>query len=164
MNRCRQVGPICRPSDSDSGSTKGTEIIQCVDGRYLQMHEIWCLSSDRITREVHPTAQLDVSAVVIGQFLSNYLAKNGRRIPILGQICINGSVKCLGIPKFHRTSGPMYTENILAPHDTTGWGARRFSVYMGSLVLWKFGIPKSSTLPLMQIWPRMGILRPFSAR
>ena len=86
------------------------------------MHEIWCLSSDRITREVHPTAQLDVSAGVIGQFLSDYLAENGRRIPILGQICINGSVELLGIPNFHRTSDPMYTENLLAPHDTTGWG------------------------------------------
>ena len=56
------------------------------------------------------------------QFYSNYLAENGRRIPIISQISINGSVKLLGIPNFHRTSGPMYNDNLLAPHDTTGCG------------------------------------------
>ena len=86
------------------------------------MHEIWCLSSDRITREVHPTAQLDVSAGVIGQFLSDYLAENGRRIPILGQISINGSVEYLGIPDFHRTSEPFWDDNILAPSSSWGYG------------------------------------------
>ena len=71
------------------------------------MHEIWCLGSDDITREVHPTAQVDVGAGVVGQFLPNYLSENGRTIPILGQIFFNGSVALLGIPYFHRTSGPM---------------------------------------------------------
>ena len=56
------------------------------------------------------------------QFLSNYLAENGRRIPILGQISINGSVKLLGIPNYHRTSGTMFTENLLDTHAITDWG------------------------------------------
>ena len=58
----------------------------------------------------------------MGQFLSDYLAENGRRIPILGQISVNISVELLGIPHFRRTSGPIYTENLMASYDTTGWG------------------------------------------
>ena len=57
------------------------------------MHEIWCLNSYGITREVHPTAQVNAGAVIVEQFSSNYLAGNGRRIPIIGLISINGSHK-----------------------------------------------------------------------
>ena len=85
------------------------------------MHEIRYLGSGGVTREVHPTVLLDVGYGVVEQFLSDYLAENGRRIPILDQIFINGGVELLVIPDFRRTSGPMYTDNILAPHDITGW-------------------------------------------
>ena len=64
------------------------------------MHEIWCLGSDDITIEVIPTAQVDVGAEVVGQFSSNYLAKNWRRTPIFGQNFINESVELLVIPNF----------------------------------------------------------------
>ena len=47
----------------------------------------------------------------------------GHKIPILFQISINGSVELLGILDFRRTSGTMYTDNILDTHDTTGWEA-----------------------------------------
>ena len=79
------------------------------------MHEVWCSSSNGITREVHPTARVDVGAGVVLQSLSNYLTENGCRIPILGKISINESVEYLGIPDFHRTGGPMRDENILPP-------------------------------------------------
>ena len=122
MTRCIPVGSIYRPSKSGSGGTKGPEFIRCVEGQDPQMHEIWCFGSDGITREFHPTAQLYFGDGVVGQLWSDYLAENRRRIPILIQISINGIVEILGIPDFHRTSGPMYTDNIMAPHDTTGWG------------------------------------------
>ena len=122
MTRRIPVGPICCPYDSGSGGTKVLEFIQYVDGQDPQMHEIWCVDSNGITREVHPTAQVDVGAGVVGHFLSHYLAENGRRIPIIGQISINGSVKLLGIPSFYRTSGLMFTENLLVPHFTKCWG------------------------------------------
>ena len=70
------------------------------------MHKIYCLGYDGITCELHPTAQVYVGAGSVGQLFSDYLAENGRRIFILGQIPINGSVKFLGIFNFHRTSGP----------------------------------------------------------
>ena len=36
----------------------------------------------------------------MGQFTTNKLAENGRIIPIIGQISINGSAELLGIPDF----------------------------------------------------------------
>ena len=72
---------------------------------------------------VNPTLQREyVGAGVLGKFQSNNLAENGCKILIIGQISINGSVKVLDIPDLHKTSGPIFTENILSPHDTTGWG------------------------------------------
>ena len=62
---------IRRPQDSGRRGTKKTEFIRCVDEQDPQMHEIWCLGSNRITREVYPTAQVDAGAGVVGQLLSN---------------------------------------------------------------------------------------------
>ena len=129
----RPVGPICWPFDSCSRGTKRPEFIQYVDGRKPQMHEIWCLGSDGITHELHPKAQVYVNAGNVGQFSTNYLSKNSRRIPFLGQSSINGSVNLLGIPNFRRTSGPMFIENLLAPYDTTGWGDSGTPIRTGPL-------------------------------
>ena len=85
------------------------------------MHKIWSLVSNDITCEFHPIAQVYVGGGTVGQFLTDYLSENGRRITILGQISINGSVKLLGIPDFNITSGPMFIENLQAPHSTTFW-------------------------------------------
>ena len=57
------------------------------------MHEIWSLGSDDITREVHPTAQIDVVAETFGQFATQYFAENGRKTPVIGKISVNRSVK-----------------------------------------------------------------------
>ena len=88
------------------------------------MHEFWCLRSDGITREVQPTAQVDVGAGVVGHFLPNYLTENGCRIPIIGQISINGSVEYLGIPEFHRTGVTMWVYNLLDLHPSWLDGTR----------------------------------------
>ena len=116
------MGPLCWLSDSGSGGTEGFEFIQSVDRRDPQMHEIWSIGSDGVTCEVHPTVQLDVGSATVGHFLADYLSENGHRIPFLARISINGIVKLLGIPDLHRTSGHRFTDNLLAPHDTTGWG------------------------------------------
>ena len=92
------MGSICRPYDSGSGGTKGVEFIRCVDGQDPQIHEIWCLGSYGVTREVHLTAQIDVGAETVGQVLTQYLSENGRIIPVIGQISINGNFELLGIP------------------------------------------------------------------
>ena len=121
MTRRIPIVSIRLPSDSGRGGTKNVEFIRCVDVREPQKHKIWSLGSNGITCEVHPTAQVDVGAGTMGQLLTDYLAENGGIIPIFGQIYINGSVKIWGIPDFHRTSGPMFIENLRSPHYTTDW-------------------------------------------
>ena len=102
------MGSICQISDSVCGGNKDVEFIQCVDGREPQINEMWCLGSDSVTREIHPTVQVEVGDGTVGQFTTNYLAENGRRIPIIGQLSINRIVKLLGIPDFVRNSGLSY--------------------------------------------------------
>ena len=64
------MGPICWSSYCVSGGKKGVEFIQYVDDQEPQMHKIWCLISDGVTCEVHPTAQIDVGAETFGQFVT----------------------------------------------------------------------------------------------
>ena len=90
-----------------------------MDGRGTQIHEVWAFGYDGITREVQTTAQVDVDDVVVGDFLYNYRTESGYRLPILGQFSINGSVEYLDIPDFHRTGGPFWADNLLAP--CSGW-------------------------------------------
>ena len=91
------MGDIRRLSNPGSGSTKDTEFIQCVDGPEPQIHKLWCLGLDNITREVHPTTRVEVIAGTVGKFTANYLAENGRRIPIIGRLSINNSVHFWGL-------------------------------------------------------------------
>ena len=59
------VGSINSPSDSVSRDAEGPEFIRCVDGQEPQIHEVWTFGEDGITREVHPTEQVDVGAGVV---------------------------------------------------------------------------------------------------
>ena len=84
------------------------------------MHEVWDFGSDVITREVHSASRVYQGAGVMRKFSSNYLSESGRRVTILDQIYINGSVEYLSIPDFHRTGGPFQYDNLL---DTlSSWG------------------------------------------
>ena len=116
------MGSIRQTSDSGSGGTKGVEFIWCVDGQDPQIHGIWCLCSDGVTREVHWTAQIEVGAGTVGKCTNNYLSENWHRIPIIGQISINGNVKLLGIPDFVRNGGLYFIENLQAPTVPSVWG------------------------------------------
>ena len=60
MARREPVGSIYWPYDSGSGDEDGPKFIQCVDGRDPQIHEVWTFGEDGVTREVHPTSQVDV--------------------------------------------------------------------------------------------------------
>ena len=95
---------IRRSSNSGSGGTEDVDFIQCVDSQEPQIHNIWCLSSDGVTRKIHPTMQAEVAAGTVVQFKNNFLAENGCRIPIIGPNFISGSVQLLGIPDFFRNS------------------------------------------------------------
>ena len=122
MTRQEPVGSISRPSDYGSGDAEVPEFIRCEEGREPQIHEVWDFGEDGVTREIHPTAQVDVSAGVFGEFATNCLTESWRRIPIFGRIFINGNVEYLGIPDFHRTVDPAWTAYILSPRSSWGEG------------------------------------------
>ena len=86
------------------------------------MLEIWCLGSDGVTHEVHPTAQIDVVAENFGEFTTQYLSGSGCIIPVIGQISINRSVKILGIPADAWGYGLLFIDNFQAQYNPTGWG------------------------------------------
>ena len=58
MSEQDPVGYIDRPSDSGSGYAEGPEFIRCMDRREPQIHEVWYLGKDGVTREVHLTAHV----------------------------------------------------------------------------------------------------------
>ena len=116
-----------------------------MEGQDPQSHEVWAFSDDGVTRESHPAVQVEVGAEFMGEFSSNYLIKNKRRIPIIGRILINGSVEWLGVPDFHRTGGTFWDHNLLdlcsswGYSDTTtnqNWGSQPGGPYGSDSVLW----------------------------
>ena len=87
------MGSMHRPSDPGSGSTGATDLLQCINGQEPHIHELWCLGLDKIIHKVHPTARVEVIAGTVREFVTDYLAKNGLRIQIIGQLSVNNSVQ-----------------------------------------------------------------------
>ena len=65
------VGSIDHPYNSHSGGAEGPKFIRCVDGREPQIHEVSTFSENDVTRELHPTARVDVGAKFVGEFVNN---------------------------------------------------------------------------------------------
>ena len=99
------MGYIHRTLNPGSGINEDTDLIQCVDVREPNIHEIWSLGLDGIISKVHPTAQIEVIAGTIREFVTNYLAENGRRIQIIGGKSINNSVQFFGVTNHNEGSG-----------------------------------------------------------
>ena len=98
MSRRKPAGVIRQPSSSGSGGKDGLEFIRCVGGREPQIHELWSVAEDGITREVHPFTRIDVGDFSGGCFRTAYATEIGRKVFIYSQKSINGSVKWIGIP------------------------------------------------------------------
>ena len=111
------------PSSPGSGSTKDTAFIQYVDGRQPHIHEVWSLGLDGIIYEVHPTAQEEFIAGTFREFLIDYLAENGRRIQIIGQLSINDSIQFLGVLDQSQGRGLPFPCNLQSSSEATGWGS-----------------------------------------
>ena len=60
MLRRAITGDICSPSYSVSGSPDLIIFIQCVYGRDPMSHKLWSHGLDGLSRNVHPTAQVDI--------------------------------------------------------------------------------------------------------
>ena len=74
------MGFIRRPSYYYRRSTEATALIQCVDGREPQIHDLLYLGLYVISREVCTTSQVEVTAGTVREFVTDYLSENGPRI------------------------------------------------------------------------------------
>ena len=111
---------IHRPWDSGSWGTDTTAFIQRINGWEPQINELWSLVLDGIYREVHPKARIEVPAGTVEEFVTNYLAENGRQIEIIGEIHINNSIQFLGFSDQAWGSGLPFISNLLAQVQATG--------------------------------------------
>ena len=110
------MGFIHWHSDPGSRGTKDKKFIQCFYVRETQIHKLWCLGLEDITCKLHPTSRVEIGAVPVGEFINDYLAENGRRILIIRQKSINGSVQFLGIPDFIRGGGFSFFFRLASSH------------------------------------------------
>ena len=113
-------GAIFQPFNSGIGADDRLEFIRCVGGRQPEIHEVWTFGNYGITREVHTFARRDIGAFFGDCFGTNYLAENGRRMPMYGRKLINGSVDWVGVPTFLRNDGPPWDDNIWCPSPRSG--------------------------------------------
>ena len=111
---------IYYPLNPGGRSNKDTAFIQCVDGRDPHIHEVRSLGLDNITHKVHPKALVDIIAGTVGEFVTNYIAKNGGRIQIIGQLSINRSAQFLVVPTQALGHGLPFPCNPQTPAGTTG--------------------------------------------
>ena len=91
------MGDIRMPSNFGSRGPNTGALIQCVIGRYTQIHELWCWDINVILREVHPKSSVEILDGTIGEFVIKYPSENGWSNQIIGKISINGSVQFIGI-------------------------------------------------------------------
>ena len=59
--------------------------------------KMWCLGLYTIGQEVHPTTHVEILDGTIGEFVTDYLAKNGLRIENIGKLSVNNSVQFSGL-------------------------------------------------------------------
>ena len=114
------MGDICSPSNSSSRGPDTGAFIQCINGRYSQIHEFWCWDIYGIFREVHPTSRVEILDRTVGYFFTKYLSKSGQHNHIIGELLINGSVPFIGLSNIWG-SGLTYIPNLLDLVEDTGW-------------------------------------------
>ena len=61
------------------------------------IHKLWGVGLEGISREVHPTERVEVTAGTFREFVNDYLAENGRIIQMIGQLSINDSFQLFGV-------------------------------------------------------------------
>ena len=108
------MGDIWRPSDSGSRALYPGAFIQYINGREPMIHELWCHGIDRLCREVHPAARIDIPAGTIRDYVTKYLSANGQRNKIIGELSMIGRVKFIALYEIW-VSRLMYIANARAP-------------------------------------------------
>ena len=123
---------------------------------------------DNISCKVHPKSQVQVIYGTVGEFLTDYIAKNGRIIQIIRQIPINYSVQFLGVPDNGGGSGFPFICNLQAPVEDTGWesanncnqdwGGIMFGAYNMTHVTWGASVDASpANSPQIPVKPHASV-------
>ena len=115
------MGTICRPSDYGSGFTDTTAFIQCINGREPHINKLWCLGLNGVFCKVHTFVRVEIPSGTVGEFVTDYLAENGRLVEIIGEISVNGNVQFLGLSDQVWVSGLPYISNLLDQFEAKGW-------------------------------------------
>ena len=116
------VGSTSWPSKFGCVDTDRSKFIRHVDGRNLEVNEVWVLGEYGVNPEVHLTARVDIVAGVVCKFVTNYLTENWFKTSILCKKSINGSFEFLGVPDPLRTNGSYWIDNLLVPIPYWGVG------------------------------------------
>ena len=116
------MGDIRRPYKYGRGSPYPGAFIQCVDGIEPMIHKLWCHRTDRIYREVHLTARVDIPAGTVGEFFTGYFIENVQHKQIIGELSINGSVQFIRLSEIWGCGFP-FIPNTRAPEISCGWGS-----------------------------------------
>ena len=100
MPRRTPVGSIQRPSYS-TGIEDPYPIffIQCINIICHMANELWYHGSYGLSRDVHPTARVEIPTGADSEFITEYLTNDGRYIRIICQYSVNRSVQVTGIPE-----------------------------------------------------------------
>ena len=70
----------------------------------------------------HPTECLEILDGTIKEFVTNYLAENGRQIDITGKLYINDIIQFLALSDQAWVSGLPFIASLLDHVEATGWG------------------------------------------
>ena len=92
MPRRNPEGVIRQHFRSGNGAKDGIEFSHCVDSRELQIHKLWSLAEDRITRKVRLFAHIDVDDFSGDCLQTYYMIEEARRVTIFGRRSINASI------------------------------------------------------------------------
>ena len=77
-------------------------------------YKLWCHGLNGLSHDVHPTVRLEIPNENFGEFITEYLASNGRCNRIIGQYFVNAKNKCIGMPEI-RVSSLLYIFNASVP-------------------------------------------------
>ena len=112
-----------------------------------------------ISSKVHITVHVEVTAGNVGEFITDYLAENGRIIEITRQISVNNSLQFWVLLYQSRESGLPFIYNLLDHVETIGWGNGKYSNqdwggrfnYANSITNFTWG---ASVYPRLDYFPR----------
>ena len=111
-----------RPYDASIRAPDTCAFIKCDSCREPMTHELWCKRIDKICREVHPIARIEITDVTVEELITEYLNWNRRCNWIIREIYINISVQFMGLQQI-LGSGLPFIENFRASETTRGWGS-----------------------------------------